>query len=137
MALPSAASRWPSSPTNGSWGRLPACYGGRVTVSEVLRQMRCARGCGGRPSAAWLVTGPTLNERVGPRRVPLLGPEAREDAGFQALVGEFETGRPLVNIPRIQRRWQRDIEDISGRSFSIQRAYRNSARTCRKTNVMD
>jgi hypothetical protein len=57
---------------------LGACYGDRVTVAQVLRQMRCARGCGGRPRAAWLVTGPTLNDRVRARRVPLIGPEARE-----------------------------------------------------------
>ena len=57
---------------------LGACYGDRVTVGDTLRQMRCARGCGGRPLAAWLVTGPTLNERIRPRRVPLLGPEARD-----------------------------------------------------------
>ncbi len=57
---------------------LGACYGDRVTVADVLRQMRCARGCGGRPLAAWLETGPTLNERVRPRRVPLMGPEAKE-----------------------------------------------------------
>jgi hypothetical protein len=47
------------------------------TVGEVLRVMRCSRGCGGRVLAAWLVTGPVLNQRVRPRRVPLLGPEAR------------------------------------------------------------
>ena len=57
---------------------LGACYGDRVTVADVLRLMRCSRGCGGRPLAAWLMTGPTLNERVRPRRVPLLGPEARD-----------------------------------------------------------
>jgi hypothetical protein len=56
---------------------LGACYGERVTVGDVLRQMRCARGCGGRPLAAWLATGPTLSQRVRPRRVPLLGPEAK------------------------------------------------------------
>jgi hypothetical protein len=48
------------------------------TVGEVLRLMRCSRGCGGRVLAAWLETGPVLNQRVRPRRVPLLGPEARE-----------------------------------------------------------
>jgi hypothetical protein len=42
----------------------------------VMRLMRCA-GCGKPVAAAWLVTGPTLNERVRPRRVPLLGAEAR------------------------------------------------------------
>ena len=57
---------------------LAACYAPRMTVGEVLRQMRCARGCGGRPLAAWLATGPVLSERVRPRRVPLLGPQARE-----------------------------------------------------------
>jgi hypothetical protein len=33
---------------------------------------------GERVEAAWLVTGPILNARVRPRRVPLWGPEARE-----------------------------------------------------------
>jgi hypothetical protein len=57
---------------------LGACYGERVTVADVLRQMRCARGCGDRPQAAWLVTGAVLNERIRRRRVTLIGPEARE-----------------------------------------------------------
>jgi hypothetical protein len=35
--------------------------------------MRCGRGCSGRVAPAWLVTGPTLNQRVRPRRVALLG----------------------------------------------------------------
>jgi hypothetical protein len=56
---------------------LAAFYKDR-TVGEVLRLMRCSRGCGGRVLAAWLETGPVLNQRVRPRRVPLLGPEARE-----------------------------------------------------------
>lgn len=55
---------------------LAACYGAKQTVSGVLRLMRCA-GCGKPVGAAWLVTGPMLNERVRPRRVALLGPEAR------------------------------------------------------------
>jgi len=57
---------------------LAACYGASMTVGDVLRLMRCARGCGGRPVVAWLVTGPVLNKRVRPRRVALLGAEARE-----------------------------------------------------------
>jgi hypothetical protein len=56
---------------------LAAFYRQR-TVGEVLRLMRCSRGCGGRVLAAWLETGPVLKGRVRPRRVPLLGPEARE-----------------------------------------------------------
>jgi hypothetical protein len=55
---------------------LAACYDGKATVGDVLRMMRCA-GCGKPVAAAWLVTGPTLNERVRSRRVALLGPEAR------------------------------------------------------------
>jgi hypothetical protein len=55
---------------------LAAYYRPDMTVGEALLQMRCARGCGGRPQAAWLATGPTMHLR--PRRVPLLGPEARE-----------------------------------------------------------
>jgi hypothetical protein len=53
-------------------------YGWDRTVGQVLRQMRCSRACGGRVGAAWLETGPILSARVRPRRVPLLGPEARE-----------------------------------------------------------
>ena len=56
---------------------LASFYGRDGTVGGVLRRMRCAGGCGGRVGAAWLVTGPVLNARVRPRRVPLLGPEAR------------------------------------------------------------
>src|ERR1700722_20237333 len=47
------------------------------TIGQVLRRMRCSGGCGGRVLAAWLETGPILSTRVRPRRVPLLGPEAR------------------------------------------------------------
>ena len=36
---------------------LAAFYKDR-TVGEVLRLMRCSRGCGGRVLAAWLETGP-------------------------------------------------------------------------------
>ena len=57
---------------------LASFYGASRTVGEVLRRMRCSGGCGGRVGAAWLATGPILNARVRPRRVPLLGPEARE-----------------------------------------------------------
>jgi hypothetical protein len=57
---------------------LTACYSASMTVGDVLRRMRCARGCGARAMAAWLVTGPTLNQQVRPRRVALIGPEARE-----------------------------------------------------------
>jgi hypothetical protein len=40
---------------------LAACYRPGMTVREALRG-RCAvqRGCGGRPLAAWLATGPSL-----------------------------------------------------------------------------
>jgi len=71
-ARPAAAASEPSPSLN--WPRF---YKDR-TVGEVLRLMRCSRGCGGRVLAAWLETGPVLNQRVRPRRVPLLGPEARE-----------------------------------------------------------
>jgi len=57
---------------------LASFYGAQRTVGEVLRRVRCSNGCGGRVGAAWLVTGPILGTRVRPRRVPLLGPEARE-----------------------------------------------------------
>jgi hypothetical protein len=56
---------------------LASFYGGDVMVGDVLRRMRCSGGCGGRVGAAWLVTGPVLNQRVRPRRVALLGAEAR------------------------------------------------------------
>ena len=57
---------------------LAGFYGAGRTDGDVLRRMRCSGGCGGRAGAEWLVTGPVLNTRVRPRRVPLLGPEARE-----------------------------------------------------------
>jgi len=57
---------------------LASFYGRDCTVGQVLRRMRCSGTCGGRVEAAWLETGPILNARVRPRRVPLLGPEARE-----------------------------------------------------------
>jgi len=56
---------------------LASFCGRDCTVGELLRRMRCYRACGGR-GTAWLETGPILNARVRPRRVPLLGPEARE-----------------------------------------------------------
>ncbi len=55
-----------------------ASYAVGITVGEVLRRMRCSDGCGGRVGSAWLVTGPVLNTRVRPRRVALLGRQARE-----------------------------------------------------------
>jgi hypothetical protein len=61
-----------------SMADLATFYGADRTVGEVLRRMRCSRGCGGRVGAAWLVTGPILNARVRPRRVALWGPAARE-----------------------------------------------------------
>jgi hypothetical protein len=57
---------------------LATFYGGQTTVGDVLRRMRCGNGCGGPVAAAWLDTGPILNARVRPRRVPLLGPHARD-----------------------------------------------------------
>jgi hypothetical protein len=56
---------------------LAGFYGRDMSVGDVLRRMRCSGGCGGRAGAAWLVTGPVLNQRVRPRRVALLGAEAR------------------------------------------------------------
>ena len=69
-------SQWPSpthQPVAFAMSDLANFYKGR-TVGETLRRMRCA---GGRVDAAWLMTGPLLNQRMRPRRVPLLGPEAR------------------------------------------------------------
>jgi hypothetical protein len=57
---------------------LASFYGPGRTVGAVLRRMRCAGGCGGRVAPAWLVTGPVLDSRVRPRRVPLRRPEARK-----------------------------------------------------------
>jgi hypothetical protein len=66
---------------NGTFGGTVALanfYWKDRTVGEVLRRMRCSGACGGRVEAAWLETGPILNARVRPRRLPLLGPEALE-----------------------------------------------------------
>lgn len=56
---------------------LAGVFGRERTVGDVLRRMRCAE-CGGYAVTAWLETGPELNRRVRPRRVALMGPEARE-----------------------------------------------------------
>ncbi len=63
---------------NFAVAELASFYGQDCTVGQVLRRMRCSGACGGRVGAAWLVTGPILNTRVRPRRVPLLGSQARE-----------------------------------------------------------
>jgi hypothetical protein len=55
-----------------------ASVGTTKGTGQVLRSMRCSGACGGRVGATQLVTGPTLNARVRPRRVAPLGPEARE-----------------------------------------------------------
>ncbi len=56
------------------------------TVGEVLRLMRCSRGCGGRVLAVWLETGPVLNQRVRPRRVSYLEVR-RHRPGFRRASG--------------------------------------------------
>jgi hypothetical protein len=61
----------------GSPGHEPDRWFDLVWRGNVLRRMRCSRACGGRIGAAWLETGPILGARVRPRRVPLLGLEAR------------------------------------------------------------
>jgi hypothetical protein len=72
--------RWPGCSGERSSGiaELASFYGQGSTVGQVLRRMRCAGACGGPVAAAWLATGPILNARIRPRRVPLLGAEARE-----------------------------------------------------------
>jgi hypothetical protein len=54
---------------------LAAFYRGR-TVRQELRAIRCKNGRGDSVLAAWLERG--RYTRVWPRRVPFLGPEARE-----------------------------------------------------------
>jgi hypothetical protein len=44
---------------------LGGFYKDRI-VSELLRLMRCSRGCGGRVLAAWLETGPILTPASSP-----------------------------------------------------------------------
>jgi len=56
---------------------LAGLFGRRRTLGMVLARMRCAGGCGGPVSLAWLTTGPALNARIRPRRIALRGPEAR------------------------------------------------------------
>ena len=56
---------------------LARAFGANVTVGEVLRRMRCTHGCGGRVLVASIETGPAINARARPRRVPLLAPDAK------------------------------------------------------------
>jgi hypothetical protein len=74
--------------------------GRRRTVAEVLRRMRCSDGCGGRVTAAWLVTRPILDTRVRP---------SCGAAGPRAAVSEFaKTGptgdprKPSRNVPGVE-----------------------------------
>ncbi len=55
-----------------------------MTVGDVLRLLRRARGCGGREAAAWLVTGPTVNQQVRPRGLALLVPDLKSNAKLVA-----------------------------------------------------
>lgn len=57
---------------------LAALLGGDRQVRDVLARMRCTPGCGAPVAAAWLATGPVLNARVRPRRVPLIGRDVRD-----------------------------------------------------------
>ena len=77
---------------------LAGFYGVGPTVGDVLRRMRCSGGCGGRAGAAWLVTGPVLNTRVRPRRVPLLGPEVRikSSKGQSQLIRTLGSGADWI-----------------------------------------
>jgi hypothetical protein len=59
---------------------LAACYGASMTAGEALRRLRCGRECDHRIVVAWLATRPIRNQRIRPRRVALLGPQAREEA---------------------------------------------------------
>jgi hypothetical protein len=69
---------------------LASFYGRDSTVGQVLRRMRCSGACGERVgAAAWLVTGPILNARVSPRRVPLLGAEARGSPDTAAKIASM------------------------------------------------
>jgi Phage integrase, N-terminal SAM-like domain len=67
-AMASGPLLWPSLPDSTAVrARLGTFFAARGVPAPVA--------AGG---AAWLVTGPILNARAKPRRVPLLGPEARE-----------------------------------------------------------
>jgi hypothetical protein len=48
------------------------------TLADILRLLRCSGCNGGRVSAAALMTGPLLNARIRPRRIPLRGPDAHD-----------------------------------------------------------
>jgi len=88
---------------------LAAFYKDRA-VGNVLRLMRCSRGCGGRVLSAWLETGPLLNRRMRARRVPPLGPGGPRvsmagDASFSGYdQAPLTVGRALVRWPAQIRR---------------------------------
>ena len=73
---------------------LARFYGRDRTVRQVLRRMQWT---GRRVGAAWLMTGPILNARVTPRRVPLLRPRP----GVRVAVGGTVQlpGRPARFAP--------------------------------------
>ena len=57
---------------------LARIYRPSVTVSEVVRRMKCGFGCEAAGGAAWLTRGPVLSARVRPRQVALRGSGARD-----------------------------------------------------------
>ena len=89
-------------------------YGGHRTVGEVLRRMRCSGACAGRVGAAWLVTGPVLNARVRPRRVPLLGPGGEgvtPDMIAPTSGDELQPSySPKSRLPAVRLRWAASLD---------------------------
>ena len=80
---------------------LASFYGQDCAVGQVLRRMRCSGACGGRVGAAWLVTGPILNTRVRPRRVPLLGSQSPSRNGIGTAASDpIRSLLDAIRMPR-------------------------------------
>ena len=74
-------------------------------MGQVLRRMRCSGACGGRVGAAWLVTGPILNARVRPRRLPALGtggPEVTAPSGCGAATSLLIQRKQVRGMRRLR-----------------------------------
>jgi hypothetical protein len=115
---------------------LATFYGRDSTVGQVLRWMRCSGACGGRVGAAWLVTGPILSVRVRPRRVALLGPEAREWRCSQSVTysAASYSARELNRLHQhnggpTDQDGNRDIPGIAARRWLLQCRDDNSRRS--------
>ena len=89
---------------------LAESYGRQHTIAGVLHRMRCSGGCGGRAAAAWLVTGPVLNNRVRPRHPRRGHPPLELNQDLKRQTAPVPPVQPPNQMPSWQRAHSGDHE---------------------------